>query len=219
VTIPIVTSKGKGRKRVAKSLGFVNEITRKEAMQRRTEILQVANAGRILAQSQVRFKEVAEFFLSSRVPQLGSATHAKYQTQLVRHILPAFGELRMCDIDAPTVEAWLNTKAADGLGWWSRVDLKAILSAIFTAARNWKLWVGDNPTEGVRIGKKSYVREKRLLTTEQAQKILNALTGRERLLVHALAGIGLRISEALGLRWADIDFDEGRIHKKLDTST
>src|SRR5262249_41388760 len=146
-----------------------------------------------------------------RIPQLGVAAQSKYQSQISNHILPAFGELRMCDVDRPAVEAWLHAKELSGLSWGSRVDLKGVLSAIFTTAKGWKLWEGDNPTEGVRIGRKKLVREKRLLTAEQLGAILAAVGDREKFIILLLFGIGLRISEALGLKWGDVDFDAGRI--------
>jgi hypothetical protein len=53
----------------------------------------------------------------------------------------------LCDVDRVSVEAWLNVKEQGGLGWWSRIDLKGVLSAVFTAVKTWKLWEGDNPSQ------------------------------------------------------------------------
>lgn len=209
VTVPVITEDGRKLKRERQNLGFVDEITVKQAKQERAKLLEIVNQGRMLVQSQIRCKDIAKRFLEVRVPQLGFATQNKYRTQIENHILPAFGELRMCDIDRPTVEAWLNAKAEAGLGWWSRIDLKGILSAIFTTATDWKLWSGDNPTKGVRIGKKRLVREKRLLTADEMRLILAAVGDRARFVVLILFGLGLRISEVLALKWRDIDFDAG----------
>jgi len=211
ITVPKITEAGRKLKREARILGFVDEISTKAAKQRRAEVLEIVNAGRVLIQSQIHFKDIAKRFLDVRVPQLGFATQNKYRTQITNHLLPAFGEMRMCDIDRPSVEAFLAEKEKAGLGWWSRIDLKGVLSAIFTAAKDWKLWSGDNPTEGVRIGKKRLVREKRLLTADQLRAILAAVDDRERFIVLILFGLGLRISEALGLRWSDIDFEAGKL--------
>jgi integrase len=213
IAVPVITANGRCSRRVARNLGFVDQISKKEAMKRRAEVLELANAGKVVVQSQYFFKHVAQRFLDIRVPQLGFATQNKYRTQIKNHILPAFGELRMCDIDRPAVEEWLTGKATE-LSWWSRIDLKGTLSAIFTMARNWKLWSGDNPTEGVRVGRKILVREKRLLTVDQMRSILAALEDRERFLVLILLSTGIRISEALGLRWADINFDKGTLEIK-----
>ena len=210
VRVPVLTPDGRKIVRQSKLLGFVGQISQKEAQKRRANILEVLNAGRILVESQVRFKDVVERFLAVRVPQLGAAAQAKYRGQIARHILPAFGKLRMCEIDAPAVEEWLTGKAAT-LSWWSRIDLKGILSAIFTAASGWKLWSGDNPTKGVRIGRKIPAREKRLLTAEQLRMILGSVCEDTRLIILIAALTGLRISEIMGLRWRDIDLEAGTL--------
>jgi len=121
VTLPVITEAGRGLKRERRILGFLDDTTVKQAKQ---ELLEIVNAGRVLTQSQIRFKDVARRFLDVRVPQLGFVTQNKYRTQIENHISPAFGELRMCDIDRPAVEAWLNAKVEAGLGGWSRICLK-----------------------------------------------------------------------------------------------
>jgi integrase len=64
---------------------------------------------------------------------------------------------------------------------------------------------------GVRSGQNYFVREKRLLSVEQMRALLAALPDRLRFLVLIQFGLGLRISETLGLRWRDIDFEEARV--------
>jgi integrase len=206
VTLLKITDQGRQRRREQRILGFVDEISAKEARTRRAEALELVNAGRVLVQSQIRFKDIAKRFLELRVPQLGVATQAQYRCQIDNHIIPAFGEMRMCDIGRPVVEEFLNAKEEARLGWWSRNNLRGILSSIFRAAKDWRLWDGENPVIGVRIGKKHFKREKRLLTVEQMRALLAALPDRLRFVVLLQFGLGLRISETLGLRWRDIDF-------------
>jgi hypothetical protein len=61
--------------------------------------------------------------------------------------------------------------------------MRGVLTAIFSAARDWKLWTGDLPTVGVRLGKKREVREKRLLSSEDLRRLLGAIDGRVRFIV------------------------------------
>lgn len=206
VSVPKITEAGRKLKREVKNLGYLDEISATEAQKRRAEVLRIVNSGRVVVQSQLRFKDVAQRFLDLRVPELGFATQKKYRAQLENHIIPAFGDMRLLEIDPPAVTSWLQAKGAEGLGWWSRIDLKGILSAVFTTAKLWKLWDGDNPTEGVRIGRKRLVREKRLLKVEELRLLLDALEDRPRFIVLIMFGLGLRISEVLGLRWSDIDW-------------
>lgn len=205
VSLKKMTDAGPVRKRKVEFIGWVDETPKKTALKRRAEIIEVVNSGRVLMQSQLRFKDLCDRFLAARVPQLGFAAQSRYRTQIANHILPAFGDMKLCEIDGSKIEEWLRGKSGS-LGWWSRIDLKGIMSAIFTAAKGWKLWDGDNPTLGVRIGKKRLVREKRLLKIEEFRILLGALEDREKFIVLIMFGLGLRISETLGLRWSDIDF-------------
>ncbi len=82
VTVPRITENGNKRKREVRILGYVGAITKKEALKRRAEVLEIVNAGRVLIQSQMRFKDVVKRFLDIRVPQLGIATQNKYRTQI-----------------------------------------------------------------------------------------------------------------------------------------
>lgn len=200
----------RGKRRV-QLIGFVDEMPAKEANKRRAAFLEVVNAGRLLIQADLKFQHVCERFLAIRVPQLAFATQNNYKSYISTHVLPAFGEMKLCDIDGAQVEQWLNEKKESGLGWWTRIALKGVLSAIFTAAKQWKMWEGGNPTEGVRIGRKKLVREKRLLTVEELRLLLAALPERPKFIVLIIFGLGLRISEVLGLKWSDVNFTEKTI--------
>ena len=166
--VPTITA-DRGLKRVRRrfTLGFCDETTKREAQQRKKEIMDSINQGRILIKSQIPFGDLVTKFLAARVPKLGAATQNKYRLHIGNHILPAFGSMRLVDIDAPTIEAWLNVKEAEGLGWWTRLDLRNIISAIFTKAAEWKMWDGDNPCIGVDVGRKKVKREKKLLTGDE----------------------------------------------------
>ena len=203
VAIPKMTEDGPKRRRVVRILGFVNEISKKEAMLRRSRELDAVNAGRVVVQCQIRFSDIVKRYLDIRVPQLGVASQNKHRTQIAVHILPAFGKMLMHEIDRPTVESWLASKSE--MSWWSRTDMKSVLSKIFLTAKDWKLWDGDMPTHRLRIGRKKLAREKRLLSVEDLRRLFSALPERPRFIVTIMFGLGLSISETLGLRWSDID--------------
>lgn len=188
-------------------LGFLDEMGKKEAMKVRAHELDKVNAHRSVAHSHLLFPELTAKFIHNRVPNLGVAAQKRYVGQITKHIDPYFKTDRVCDITRVKVEEFLQSKS-DALSWWSRVDLKGILSAIFTAAKDWGAFEGDNPTKGVRIGRKKYAREKRLLAVDDLRRLLAALEPREGFIVQIGFFLGLRISEILGLKWQDIDFAE-----------
>lgn len=209
VRVPVNSPNGKRTPRRRYLLGFVDEISKKEAMKRRADVLSSANSGRMVVHAQIRFGELVAHFREARLPQFGTGTAARYRSQIERHILPAFGTKKLIEIDKPMIEAWLASK--ESLAWWTREGLRGAMSSIFAAAKDWKLWTGDNPASGVRLGRKKEKREKRLLTAEQLQAILAAVSDDTRLMILAALVVGLRISEICGLQWGDIDFQAGTL--------
>lgn len=209
VTVPRITEKGRKKNRERRILGFLDEITKKEAMRRRAEVLEAVNAGHVLVQSQVIFRDLVAQYKAARLPILGAATAQVYMCHIENHILPEFGDKKLLEIDRAAVEGWLASK--ESLSWWTRSGLRGVLSALFRAARDWKLWSGDNPATGARIGRKREVREKRLLTADQLQQILAAVSESTRFMILIAIVIGLRISEVCGLQWKDVDFDAGTL--------
>lgn len=229
-SVPVVTAVGLQRKRRSLQLGFCDEVTMKQAKARKQQILAPINAGRFLIQSQVLFKDLAKKFEDARIPQLGKATQDKYLLHLHNHLLPAFGNMMLCEISRPAIETWLNAKMEPqtvmvkrqavevpkerpGLGWYARTDLRNLLSAIFTKAAEWGLWDGRNPCEGVFVGKKKVKRTHRIPKPEDLSHFLKAMQDTAiidaegaRLIIKVAVVSGLRVSEVLGLRRVDIDF-------------
>lgn len=228
--VPRLTSTGIERKKHSIPLGFCNEISVREARSRKQQIMATVNAGKFVIQSQIPFREVCQRFLTSYVPTLGSAARERYPLQIRNHILLVFGDLKLCDVTTPMIERWLSEKAgphewkrldedgkeitvkSPGLSWWTRSDLRGILSGIFTRAQEWRLWDGRNPCEGAKIGRKKAKRSKRIPNGEDLQQFLNALPDTvilepdgARLIVITACAAGLRVSEVLGLTPADID--------------
>lgn len=214
-TVVHIDGRSGERRRVRREhkIGFVDELTVKRAKELRADILETVNAGRFLVQSQYRFKDLTRRFFDTRFGQLGIATQNQYRCQINNHLLPAFGEMKLCDIDRSEVERFLTAKA-ESLGWWARNNLRSILSAVFKAAKDWKLWDGEIPTLGVKIGKQRFVREKRLLGVQDLRRLLAALPDHLKFIVLIQFGLGLRISETLGLRWSDVNFKTGSLAVK-----
>ena len=57
-------------------------------------------------------------------------------------------------------------------------------------------------------------REPEVLTVEELKDLLEELEGIFRTMVFVAGTTGLRISEVIGLRWSDCDFETGEIRLK-----
>ncbi len=228
--VPIVASEGIARKQRPIRLGFCDEMGERKAKQAKQSIMATVNQGKFLVECQLPFAEVLERYIDGRLPQLGAATQAKYRNHIEKYIRPAFGSLRMADIDAAAVQVWLNELAKPrpkprrktdpedapeemrpGLSWATRTDLRNIMSAIFTQAAAWKLWDGPNPIADVRVGRQTAAREKQIPKAGDFKRLLAALPDGVRFIVLIAAFTGLSVSEVLGLKWSDIDMEAGTL--------
>ena len=88
-----------------------------------------------------------------------------------------------------------------------------MLRAALNQARKWGA-VSQNVAELVDAPRHQ-AREIQPLTPEQARTLLEAAKG-HRLggVISVATALGLRLGEALGLRWADVDFDAGTLRVK-----
>ena len=74
--------------------------------------------------------------------------------------------------------------------------------------------VERNPMDLVRLKGVSRAKEIVILTLDQYQALLDdqQLPETVRVMCQLAAGLGLRVSEVLGLRWEDLNFETGTIH-------
>ena len=192
-------------------LGYCDEMTKRQAERHREEIMRDVNREIYTIQTQVAFGEFVKLYLEQHVSTLAPGPRQKYISLLANHILPEFGEKRLCDVRTEGVQTFLNRKAVDGLSWWTRNDLKAILSGIYTKASDWGYWTDKNPILRTVLGRKKAKREKLILTDEQVGRLLNELDCDVRLMVETAVSTGMRVSELIGLKWRCVDLDRGLI--------
>ncbi len=208
----LVAKKQIKRKEKWHRLGYCDEVTKREAQRLRDAIIRQINREVYTVQSQVRFSDFVEIYNQQHIPTLGAGTQLKYLSLLENHIVPVFGEMRLSDVGAETIQVFLNSKAADGLSWWTRADLKNILSGIFTKAGDWGYWNEPNPTARTVLGRKRYKRKRRILTDDELRSLLSALPPIIRLMVETAVFTAMRVSEILGLKWRRVDLDRGSIY-------
>ncbi|HKE28907.1 MAG TPA: tyrosine-type recombinase/integrase [Bryobacteraceae bacterium] len=181
----------------------------KEAKQAKQAHMVVINNGKFLLSGQVAFERAIELYTQGALPLLAAPSQSKYKGYIDNRIKPAFGHMQMSEVNTQAIQLLVNRS---NLSWAARNDLRNIISAIFTHARAIGWWAEANPCVGVRCGRKSTVREKRIPTAEGLAKFLDALpdtkicTANEARLIVLVAVVGgLRVSEVLGLQAGDID--------------
>jgi integrase len=141
---------------------------------------------------------------------LGHRAYHNYRLQIRRHISPAFGRLKLSKLTAAHIQSLYAAKLRDGLKPSSVRYIHAVLHRALEQAVRFNL-IPFNPASRVDPPK---IRQEEIkpLDAEQARRFLHAARGDrfEALYVLSLT-TGLRMGEALGLRWSDVDLDSGTL--------
>jgi integrase len=152
-------------------------------------------------------------------------TRREYRRLLVIYALSYFDrEVRVRDLDRPAVQRfvdWLTTRPGrDGrLCDRSIANVLTPLRLALDAAVAEGL-LDANPAEQVvlprrRAGRAWSTRERRFLTRAELVRLLDEIPPKWRPLFELLAATGVRISEAIGLRWSDLVLDGPAPHLQV----
>jgi integrase len=143
-------------------------------------------------------------------PNREPTTYELYEVLARLHIKPLLGSVRLDRLHAETIEQWLADLERNGVGLRTRQSsLLRLRTALTVAVQRRRL--GSNPAEHVEPPRGPKRPRRPAPSVERARGLLAALEGSPLIKAFVLLwlGEGLRRGETLGLRWDDIDFDEG----------
>lgn len=142
-----------------------------------------------------------------------------YYSMMIRvHLEPEFGKLPLRRLSAPILQRLLNEKAKPKGGGGEQKPLsgetlrgiRATLRSALTRAVKEGL-VAENIAQRVDVPKRP-TKERQYLDATQSQQLVAACAGRPiEGLVKLTLLTGLRLGEVSGLRWSDVNFDEGTL--------
>ena len=134
-------------------------------------------------------------------------TYQGNESMVRLHITPALGTIRLADLTAHRVQVWIRSLGRRRLAGHCRTTLRAACEL----AIRWG-WLVRNPVD-LTSAQAPTKRTHPEVSIEQARAILAAVEGSvDYPVVCLLLGCGLRISEALGLRWQDFDAGQRVLH-------
>jgi integrase len=133
-----------------------------------------------------------------------------------RFAVKFFGRMKLSAIEPRDVKAYAAEVAKRGVKPNTvRLNLAPVKALLATAVEEGL--IRSNPSAGLRLatngnGTVEDVEQKaKALTEDELRALLAAVPDESRLLLTLLAQAGLRISEALPLRWGDINFGKRRL--------
>ena len=128
-----------------------------------------------------------------------------------------FGRRRLAEIEPRDVKRYAAELAARGLSPSSVRNALAPARALFATAFEEGV-IRSNPAAGLRLAQAQAVDEDgretraKALTETELRNLVEHTPAEWRLLVELLAHTGLRIGEAIALRWGDVDLAQRRLH-------
>ena len=154
---------------------------------------------------------VARWIASRRT--IADVTRREYARRARLH-LGALGAVTLADLDPEDLEAWLSGLLAKGLAKGTVNNCWTVVHASLRAAVKWRLvrWDPSAAVEGPGVGPGRAVR----LAPEERRRLWAAVEADPlRPLWRLLWLGGLRIGEAVVLRWEDVDLRAGvlRVHR------
>ncbi len=145
-------------------------------------------------------------FSKVRITTQGTSGHI-----LDNYLLPRWGDSFALEINPDNIEEWLGALI---LANPTREKIRRVMNVVYRRGQKSRLlpMAGEgNPVAFVTQSSRSDYKAV-IVSPEQAFRIMMELEEPYRTLVFLVTLTGLRISEALGLKWGDLDYERQKIH-------
>ena len=186
---------------------------KKEAQAYLNKVLREKDIGDFVEPSTVSTEEFLRRWLETAVqPRVRQKTYDSYRWLVEKYILPALGMRKLSAITPLEVQKFYNALQEEkGLSPRTIRLTHSVLRNALDQAIKWRI-LQHNPCEHADLPRKSS-EEMRCLSPAEARQFMEAAQGtRYGVLFETLLVTGMRPSEALGLKWGDIDWDRQRLH-------
>jgi integrase len=159
----------------------------------------------------VAFHELVENYRKKSLNKLAITTQSVTAHILDHYLLPRWGDCFALEINPDDIEDWLGSLILSNP---TREKIRRVMNVVYRRGQKSRIlpMTGDgNPVAFVTQSSKSNYKAV-IVSPEQAFRIMTELPDPYRTLLFLVAVTGLRISEALGLKWDDLDYDRQMIH-------
>ena len=182
--------------------------TKEEVRRKLTEAMRGNDLGlNVNPKAQTVAQFLAHWLEEVAKQRVRATTYRSYEQIVRNHLIPGLGRLQLQKLTPQVIQTFLNAKAETGL---SVEHLRRVLRSALSQAVKWDL-VPRNAAALVSTPKKER-HDFAYLEADKARAFLAAAKEHrlEALFTVAIA-VGLRLGEALGLRWQDVDLDAGTL--------
>ncbi|MBF4996699.1 site-specific integrase [Nocardia sp. BSTN01] len=183
--------------------------TRAEAHTKLMRVIEEARRGILPPDHVWKVGEYLDFWLEHEKRR--ALTRTRHEGVVRLHIKPFLGNHRLNSITVRTVQEFLDNLRADGRTVATVHQTRKVLSAALTFAMRQEV-IARNPARLVELPRYKS-KEAKHWQPDETIAFLDAARADPMYPIFALLALyGLRIGEALGIRWCDIDFEHNVLH-------
>ena len=193
--------------------------SKKAAEQARTEIIGQLYANAYVVYENILLEEFLEFWLEDVMrPKMKNSSYVSYRNSIHRHINPHLGKVKLTKLNRGHIQQLYNKEMKVSE---SAVKLvKTVMNTAMGYAVEKKM-ISVNPAEGVDLPKQKpktefrvrHIDEQKTLNQEQVDKLIEAAKDTPIYLQVMFAVLmGLRRSEIIAVKYADIDYINRTLH-------
>lgn len=205
---------GEPRKSVRMQVGLVSELrSRRAAELERDRLLALRGMAPRLEGVRILFRDFAPSYFRGHVTGIVRASSERcFRGALQRYLLPQLGDSWLDAIDVARVQQLIATLGREELAVATiRRPIKLLRQMLSVAQREGFAAAPIGPWT-LKFPKDSRPRRsRRCYSPEESRQIIDAASGWLKALCAILAFTGCRAGEALGLTWAHVDFENGRL--------
>lgn len=154
----------------------------------------------------VTFNALLDRYIDEEMPARHS-TKGSYTSIINKRLRPQWGLFLISDIRPADLHAWFQSLT---LAPVTKGHLRSLMHKLFDLATLWEYLPLErrNPIEIVKI-KNVTMRSKEsvVLSPDQFRDVVKRLPENVNMIAVTMGCLGLRVSEALGLKWSDIDWE------------
>lgn len=185
--------------------------TKKEAEAACAELIAQIESGEYKNESRIPLEQFILEFMEGERHRIRESTWNFQMFLVQKHIIPSLGKIKLDKLSPHHIHRFYLEKAQEGLSGSYIRAMYSVLSKTLGAAERWGL-IKKNAASLVAPPKTSE-RKMNVWTVDEVQQFLKASKNRKFYIAYVLAVYtGMRRGEILGLKWEDLDLDQGIIH-------
>ena len=180
--------------------------TKHELEQKIQEITQQLNHGIQVWENSRTFRELANIWYDQYTTEAGESWRYGQAQLIKKYLIPALGEMRICDLRQLHLQTVVSTMARNGLASSYIKKVKQIAVNIMQVAVESDL-IMRNPFSTVKVPRKDPTPRRALTESEIALITQNWRGHNFGPMAMIMLYAGLRKGEAIALKWENIDFE------------